>query len=188
MRLFCLTKYRTIICKAFVSSTLQTKICASVKTFQKYILMLLRDFILYYLHYIKLSAESFLVANKRVFDFRFLFQFPGCWLLNIILFLILTDAYGCKIVSNSDTTYTCSPDNSSSQYKVHVLAVYEVTSRRPSTADKAKISIISGGKCNRPIVLVLVSYEPVNWILNIPSDITICKVILVSTKYSKHVS
>ena len=68
------------------------------------------------------------------------------------------------------------------------MAVYEVSSRRPSTADKARVNIISRGKSNRPIVLVLVSYEPVNWILNIPSDITISKVILVSTKYRKNIS
>jgi hypothetical protein len=49
-------------------------------------------------------------------------------------------------------------------------------------AGNARVNIISRGKSNRPIVLVLVSYEPVKWILNIPSDITISKIILVSTK------
>ena len=73
--------------------------------------------------------------------------------------------------------YSCSPDNSSSQYEVHVLAVYVVPN-----AGNARVNIISRGKSNRPIVLVLVSYEPVKWILNIPSDITISKIILVSTK------
>ncbi|CAB4024302.1 myosin light chain kinase, smooth muscle-like [Paramuricea clavata] len=92
----------------------------------------------------------------------------------------LPDAYGCKIFSNSDTTYTCTPENSSPLYEVHVLAVYEVINRRPPRAGNARVNIISRGKCNRPIVLVLASYEPVNWILNIPSDITISKVILVS--------
>ena len=135
-----------------------------------------------------MSAESFLADNIRVFDFRFLCHFPGFWLLSKILFLTLADAYGCKIVSNPDTTYTCTPDNSSSQYEVHVLAVYEVIDRRPPRAGNARVNIISRGKSSSPIVLVLVSYEPVNWILNIPSDITICKVILVSIKYSKRLS
>jgi hypothetical protein len=100
------------------------------------------------------------------------------------LFLTLADAYGCKIVSNSDTTYTCTPDNSSPKYEIHVLAVYEVTSSRYSTAATAKamVDIINRGKSNRPIILVLVSYEPVNWVLNIPSGVTIGKGILVSTK------
>ena len=104
------------------------------------------------------------------------------------LFLTLADAYGCKIVSNPDGTYTCNPDNSSLQYEVHVLAVYEVINRRPPRAGNAWINIFRRGKSSRPIVLVLVSYEPVKWILNVPSDITISKVILVSTKYSKHAS
>ncbi|CAB4002788.1 myosin light chain kinase, smooth muscle-like, partial [Paramuricea clavata] len=92
----------------------------------------------------------------------------------------LPDAYGCKIVSNSDTTYTCTPDYSSPLYEVHVLSVYEVINRRPPRAGNARVNFISRGKSNRPIVLVLVSYEAVNWILNIPSNITISKVILVS--------
>ena len=127
--------------------------------------------------------KYFLLGNSLAFEFRFLCHISGCWLFNKNLFLNLADAYGCKIVSNSDTTYTCSPDNSSPQYEVHVLAVYEVSSSRPSTAEKIKINIISPGKSNRPIVLVLISYRPANWVLNIPSDITICKVILVSTNY-----
>jgi hypothetical protein len=54
----------------------------------------------------------------------------------------------------------------------------------PPDADFVKVDIISGGKSNRPIVLVLVNYEPVKWILNIPFDITISKVILVSRRNS----
>jgi hypothetical protein len=108
--------------------------------------------------------------------------------LNKQLFLPLADAYGCKIVANSDTTFTCTPENSSSKYEVHVLAVYEVINRRPPTAGDSNVNIISGGKSNRPIILVLVSYEPVNWVLNIPPDIIIDKVILVSTKHVKEVS
>jgi hypothetical protein len=127
------------------------------------------------------------VINEE-FNFCFLCDFPGCWFFYENVFLTLADAYGCKIVSNSDTTYTCTPDNSSPLYEVHVLGVYEVINRRPPRAGNARVNIISRGKSNRPIVLVLVSYEPVNWILiNIPSDITISKVILVSKKYSKHV-
>ena len=116
--------------------------------------------------------------------------------INIIFPFALADAYGCKIVSNADTAmgtplstrrklgtiYSCTPDSSSSQYEVHVLYVYQVTSRRPSTTDKAKVNIISRGKSNKPIVLVLVSYRPANWVLNIPSNVTISKVILVSTQ------
>jgi len=72
------------------------------------------------------------------------------------------------------------PDSSSIQYEVHVLTVYEVINRRPPKAGDAIVNIISRGKSDRPIILVLGSYEPVNWILNSPAGITISKVILVS--------
>jgi hypothetical protein len=65
-------------------------------------------------------------------------------------------------------------------YEVHVLAVYEVIHRRPPQAGDFNVNIISREESNRPIVLVLGSHEPVNWILNIPYNISISKVILVS--------
>ena len=77
------------------------------------------------------------------------------------------------------------PDSSSRQYEVHVLSVYEVINRRPPKAGDAIVNIISRGKSDRPIILVLGSYEPVNWILNLPANVTISKVILVS-KHPDH--
>ena len=109
-------------------------------------------------------------------------------------FISSADAYGCKIEVNSATalakpnnqqqqgysTYSCTPSSSSTQYEVHVLSVYEVINRRPPTAGNANVNIVSRGQSNRPIVLVLASYEPVNWILHLPVGISISKVILVS--------
>ena len=127
---------------------------------------------------------------------------PVVFCLFILLMLIFSncfistaDAYGCRIEVNSDTalakpnnqqqqgysTYSCTPSSSSTQYEVHVLSVYEVINRRPPTAGNANVNIVSRGLSNRPIVLVLASYEPVNWILNLPTGISISKVILVST-------
>ncbi|KAJ7361917.1 G-protein coupled receptor Fz Smo [Desmophyllum pertusum] len=70
----------------------------------------------------------------------------------------LPDAYGCKIVMNSDaalakpqynqqsrTTYSCTPVSSSTQYEVHVLGMYEVINRRPPTAGDATVNIVSQG-------------------------------------------
>ena len=110
-------------------------------------------------------------------------------------FIVSADLYGCKIEVNSatalakprynnqhrQTTYSCTPDSSSTQYEVHVLSVYEVINRRPPTAGNAIVNIVSRGKSQRPIVLVLGSYEPVNWILNLPAGISISNVVLVST-------
>ena len=64
---------------------------------------------------------------------------------------------------------------------MHVLSVHEASNRRPSSAGNVTVNIVSSGRSDRPIVLVLASYEPVNWILNLPAGITISKVILVST-------
>ena len=104
------------------------------------------------------------------------------------------DTKGCKISVDAATslgkpqynnqprqpTYSCTPDSSSSSlYEVHVLSVYEVINRRPPTAGDATVNIVSGGRSDRPLVLVLASYEPVNWILRLPSDVTISRVILV---------
>ena len=81
------------------------------------------------------------------------------------------------------TTYSCTPSSSSTQNEVHILSVYEAEAihRRPPRGENANVNIVSRGKPNRPIVLVLGSYEPVNWILNLSAGISINKVILVST-------
>ena len=116
-----------------------------------------------------------------------------------VLFVLMNmssaDTKGCKISVDAATslgkpqynnqprqpTYSCTPDSSSSSlYEVHVLSVYEVINRRPPTAGDATVNIFSGRRPDRPLVLVLASYEPVNWILKVPSDVTISRVILVS--------
>ena len=118
-------------------------------------------------------------------------------LVFVSMFISSADTKGCKISVDAATslgkpqynnqprqpTYSCTPgSSSSSQYEVHVLSVYEVISRRPPTAGDATVNIFSGGRPDRPLVLVLVSYEPVNWILKLPSDVTISRVILVRTQ------
>ena len=118
-------------------------------------------------------------------------------LVFVLTFISSADTKGCKISVDAATslgkpqynnqprqpTYSCTPSSSSSnQYEVHVLSVYEVINRRPPTAADATVNIFSGGRPDRPLVLVLVSYEPVNWILKLPSDVTISRVILVRTQ------
>lgn len=109
-------------------------------------------------------------------------------------FSFSADAYECRIVSNSvkplarprynkqstQTVYSCKPVFSSAEYEVHALSVYEVINTSPPSAGNATVQIIIRTTPNRPIILVLGSYEPVNWILNVPTGIIISKVILVS--------
>lgn len=85
------------------------------------------------------------------------------------------------------TIYSCTPADSSPQYEVHVLSVYEVINRRPPSAGDVTVNVVNRGKSDRRIILVLGSYEPVNWILNLPPRIIISKVILVSTQSLKRV-
>lgn len=107
----------------------------------------------------------------------------------------LPDAYGCRIEVHSNaspaiprynnqqpsTVYSCTPGSSSSQYEVHVMSVYEGNRHtRPPSAGDTAVNIVSSNKSGRPIILVFGSYEPVNWILNLPANITISKVILVA--------
>ena len=77
--------------------------------------------------------------------------------------------------------YSCTPADSSTQYEVHVLSVYEVINKRPPSTGDVTVNVFNRGRSDRGIILVLGSYEPVNWILNLPAGITISKVILVST-------
>ena len=124
---------------------------------------------------------------------------PTCgFVLFVLMNISSADTKDCKISVDANTalgkprynnqlqkpTYSCTPgSSSSSQYEVHVLSVYEVISRRPPTAGDATVNIFSGGRSDRPLVLVLASYEPVNWILKLPADITINRVILVRTQH-----
>ena len=120
---------------------------------------------------------------------------------SIAPFLFLADAYKCGIVENAGkplakawynkqptpTIYSCKPPFSSPEYEVHVLSVYEVINTSPPSAGNATVKIVLRAKPKRPIILVLGSYEPVNWILNLPPRIIISKVILVSTQSLKRV-
>ena len=64
------------------------------------------------------------------------------------------------------------------------MSVYEGNrNTHPPSAGDTIVNIFSGGQSGRPIVLVFVSYEPVNWILNLTSGKTISKVILVSIRW-----
>ena len=121
---------------------------------------------------------------------------------HLFFFSFLGDAYECGIIENAgkplakprynkqptQTIYSCEPHFSSPDYEVHVLSVYEVINTSPPSAGNATVKIVIRTSLNRPIILVLGSYEPVNWILSLPPRIVISKVILVSTQSPNRVS
>ena len=95
--------------------------------------------------------------------------------------MLLHPSVNLNITTSPGSLPTAARLAAAAPVSMHV-SVYEVISRRPPTAGDATVNIFSGGRPDRPLVLVLVSYEPVNWILKLPSDVTISRVILVRTQ------
>ena len=83
----------------------------------------------------------------------------------------------------SASVYSCLvPDNLNPNYDVHILSVYEARSDHsfgyhPTGISNVRLSL--SGVALKPIVLVLVSYEPVEWRLTVPSGVEIERVLLV---------
>ena len=79
--------------------------------------------------------------------------------------------------------YSCIvPDNLNLNYDVHILSVYEATSNhsfRQHSTGTSYVSLNVSGEVVKPIVLVLVSYEPIEWRLSVPSGVEIERVLLV---------
>ena len=84
-----------------------------------------------------------------------------------------------------ETTYSCvATDNSN--YDVHVIGNYESSNgmhgfRVQRVAGDTDVQLRVIGQSSRPLILVLVSYEPVIWRLSITGAAVIDRVILVST-------
>ena len=83
----------------------------------------------------------------------------------------------------TQTNYSCVA-NENCNYDVHVISNYEGDYNHgfgPVTrSGTTNVRINVRGQVHRPLVLVFVSYEPVNWILSLSSGVTIEKVLLVS--------
>ena len=85
----------------------------------------------------------------------------------------------------SQTMYSCIA-NENCNYDVHVISNYEGnghTGFRIHNTGTTNVQMNVSGQGLKPLVLVFVSYEPVNWILDIPSSVIIEKVLLVSKDY-----
>ena len=83
----------------------------------------------------------------------------------------------------AQTTYSCVA-NENCNYDVHVVSNYEGDYNHPgfgpvTRTGSTNVQLRVSGESSKPLVLVFVSYEPVNWILSIPQGVTIEKVLLV---------
>ena len=85
----------------------------------------------------------------------------------------------------SQTTYSCVA-NENCQYDVHVINNYESNGRHgfgiQRTTGRTNVNFrVSGpNEGTKPLILVFVTYEPVTWVLNIPSGVVIERILLVS--------
>ena len=83
----------------------------------------------------------------------------------------------------SASVYSCLvPDTLNPNYDVHILSVHEATSSgssRTHPTGTSNVSLSLSGVALKPIVLVLVSYEPVEWRLTVPSGVEIETILLV---------
>ncbi|XP_078602742.1 uncharacterized protein LOC144876860 isoform X1 [Branchiostoma floridae x Branchiostoma japonicum] len=82
-------------------------------------------------------------------------------------------------------TYSCVADDNS-LYDVHVLGVYEGVGQTwpfqqdPVAAAEMDVHVSAGKDYGKPLVLVLSSYEPVNWVLHLPAEVEVQEVLLVA--------
>ena len=79
-------------------------------------------------------------------------------------------------------TYSCI-SGIRSQYEVHVISNYESNGQhgigQTRTTGITVVNFNVHGNSSIPLALVFTSYEPVNWILNVPSGVVIETVLLV---------
>ena len=97
-----------------------------------------------------------------------------------------TPTYG----GQSQTTYSCVAGGNCN-YDVHVIGNYESnghTGFRVHNTGNTNVNLrVSGpNQGSQPLVLVFVSYEPINWILHIPSGVVIDRILLVTASAWKH--
>ena len=75
------------------------------------------------------------------------------------------------------TTYSCVPDCTGAQYEVHMIGMYSKSPFNPNTTVEMTVC----GESSKPLVLVLTSYEALNWTVNVPNGITIERLLVVSS-------
>ncbi|XP_072032084.1 uncharacterized protein [Amphiura filiformis] len=91
-----------------------------------------------------------------------------------------TAAAHATYLGTEQDTYKCVTREPGRQ-SIHVLSVYEGNSHtRPPSAGNMDVTLETDSPSNKPVVLVLASYEPVRWILNVPDIIVIDEIILIS--------
>lgn len=87
-----------------------------------------------------------------------------------------------RFSGNLRSTSSCVA-NDNSDYEVHIIGNYEGnghTGFRIHNTGYTNLYMTITGSSSRPLILVLSSYEPIQWTLHIPTGVVLDKVILVS--------
>ena len=84
-----------------------------------------------------------------------------------------------------ETRYECISTATNCEYEVHVIANYESSNGRhgfgtPRVAGDTYVNVNINGQSSKPLILVFISYEPVNWQLNLPTGVVVNKILIVS--------
>ena len=80
--------------------------------------------------------------------------------------------------SRSPTTYSCVTDCTGAQYEVHVIGMYSSTYSFRNQNTTVEMTVCGGS--SKPLVLVLTSYEALQWTVNVPNGVTIERILVVS--------
>ena len=120
------------------------------------------------------------------------------WVKLLYLRLYAVDIDGCRIIYNDpdavgipyfedrqqSSVYSCLPSTVNNDTNVHVIGVYEAGSGHSFNYHPTYISNVclnvNGSLLDKPLILVLTTYEPVHWVLHMPEGVVINKVILVT--------
>ena len=113
----------------------------------------------------------------------------------IILPLYIATVGGCHVTYNADnavgsashrgsiqTTYSCDVREIGNS-EVHVVGIYEGSQRcfRCHPVSEVNVKLVVSGESSLPLILVFVAYEPINWRVEVPSGVTVDRVLLVYT-------
>ena len=92
----------------------------------------------------------------------------------------------------AQTLYGCVSSTVNCEYEVHVIANYESSNgrhgfRTPRVAGDTHVQFNINGQSSKPLVLVFISYEPVNWRLSLPSGVVVNRILVVSSLHDNKI-
>lgn len=76
--------------------------------------------------------------------------------------------------------YSCTPIGSSvnCRHEVHVISNHDAG---PSSVVSVSLTMDGTSSSSKPVVLVLMNFKPIHWVLEIPDDVPVRQVVLVSS-------